>query len=253
MNIKTASLPLLFAVATLGTNANTLEHAQDIQKKTNNASISSQKKVDASAERALDLQVEIEQIRLEIKNLTVYRNHLSSLVKSQNNEMDSLEQQIKGVNSTRQGVVPLMYDMIDGLRELVASGSPIKLNVRQERVARLDSMMSRADVSDAEKYRRILDAYQIELDYGTMLEAYQGEINVGTETIQADIFHLGRISIVARSIDKNKYWSWDGSSNSWVDIDGSLTTEIDKAFNLVEQKSTSMVTLPVSLNAGERK
>ena len=173
MNIKTVSLPLFFAVAMLGVNANTLEHAQKIQKETNNSSISSQKKVDASAGRSLELQAEIEQIRLEIKNLIVYRDHLSSLVKSQNNEMDSLEQQIEGVKTTRQGVVPLMYDMIDGLRQIVASGSPIKLNVRQERINKLDSMMSRADISDAEKYRRILEAYQIELDYGTKLEAYQ--------------------------------------------------------------------------------
>ncbi len=250
MNIKTVSLPLLLALAASGSNANTLEHAQDIQKKTNDSSISSQKRVDRSADRTLELQAEIEQIRLEIKNLTVYRNHLSSLVKSQNNEMDSLEQQIEEVKTTRQRVVPLMYDMIDGLRQIVASGPPIKLNIRQKRIAKLDSMMSRADISDAEKYRRILDAYQIELDYGTLLEVYQGEIKVGLENIQADIFHLGRISIVARSINKMKYWSWDGNSGSWVEMDDSLNSEIDKAFNLVEQKSTSMVTLPVSLNAG---
>ena len=60
-----------------------------------------------------------------------------------------------------------------------------------------------------------------ELDYGTLLEVYRGEIRIDYENIRADIF-AGRVSIVARSINKMKYWSWDGNSGSWVEMNDSL-------------------------------
>ena len=36
--------------------------------------------------------------------------------------------------------------------------------------------MGRADVTISEKYRRILEAYQVEMDYGRTIEAYEGEL-----------------------------------------------------------------------------
>ncbi|MCV5804624.1 DUF3450 domain-containing protein, partial [Escherichia coli] len=69
-------------------------------------------------------------------------------------------------------------------------------------------MMTRADVADAEKFRRILEAYQIEMDYGTKLGVYQGKINLGdNEAVEADILYLGRLSLVARSLSGETFWS----------------------------------------------
>jgi hypothetical protein len=39
-------------------------------------------------------------------------------------------------------------------------------------------MMTRADVTNAEKFRRIMEAYQIENDYGNTIEAYRANIEL---------------------------------------------------------------------------
>ena len=252
MNSITTSLALSFVIASFSSLATSLETAQSIQGKTNSASASSQKRVDNSAETTLALKADIEQLQEEVKNLEVYRQHLTSLVSSQKEEVVSLEQQIEEIKSTRQGIVPLMYQMIDGLKQITAHDVPIKMNQRTERIAKLDAMMIRADVSDAEKSRRILEAYQIELDYGTKLGVYQGQVTIDGENRRVDILYLGRMSLIARSLNGQRYWAWDQNSVNWNQVESGMKAEIDKAFSMAaNQVAPSLITLPVSLKAAE--
>ncbi|EGA66243.1 DUF3450 domain-containing protein [Vibrio brasiliensis] len=252
MNSVTTSLALSLAIASTSSMAVGLDAAQSIQSKTNAASASSQKRIDASAEKTLTLKAEIEQLQEEVNNLQVYRQHLTSLVNSQQQEVISLERQIDEIKSTRQGIVPLMYQMIDGLKQITAEDVPIKLEQRNQRIAKLEKMMVRADVSDAEKYRRILEAYQIELDYGTKLGLYQGQLSIDGESRQADVLYLGRLSLVARSLNGNSFWAWDQNAKQWSEVDPSMKSELDKAFSMAaKQVAPSLITLPVSLQVAE--
>lgn len=250
MNLLKTSLALLLTAVVAPVSASNLDDAQSIQNKTNSASAASQKRINKSADASLALHSEIEQLQEEVKNLQVYQAHLTALVVNQNEEMASMDGQIKEIKITRQGLVPLMYQMVDGLKSIIKQDAPIKIQQRQERIAKLESLMTRADVSDAEKYRRILEAYQIEMDYGIKLGLYQGQIQVAGEQRETDILHLGRIALVARSLNGSKYWSWDKKNNMWVDIDGSIKPELDKAYGVAaKQTAPSLITLPVSLIA----
>ncbi|MCG9724953.1 DUF3450 domain-containing protein [Vibrio brasiliensis] len=252
MNSVTTSLALSLVIASTSSMAVGLDAAQSIQSKTNAASASSQKRIDASAEKTLTLKAEIEQLQEEVNNLQVYRQHLTSLVNSQQQEVISLDRQIDEIKSTRQGIVPLMYQMIDGLKQITAEDVPIKLEQRNQRIAKLEKMMVRADVSDAEKYRRILEAYQIELDYGTKLGLYQGQLSIDGESRQADVLYLGRLSLVARSLNGNSFWAWDQNAKQWSEVDSSMKSELDKAFSMAaKQVAPSLITLPVSLQVAE--
>lgn len=187
--------------------------------------------------------------------MKIYRDHLSSLVESQHQEVNSLNEQIEQIAQTRQGVVPLMYHMLEGLKRIVASDKPIRKAQREERIAKLDDLMTRADVADAEKFRRILEAYQIEMDYGTKLGIYQGKINLdANEKVEADVLYLGRVSLVARSLSGDKFWSWSQQQQAWQPVGSEQKTELDKAFAMAnKQIAPSMLTLPVSLTVAEGK
>ncbi|MGF1702648.1 DUF3450 domain-containing protein [Photobacterium makurazakiensis] len=249
MNLKKSSLALMMLSLVSGAHASTLGDARSIENSMNSASATSQKKIDKSAEARLSMMAEIEQLQEEVKNLTVYRDHLANLVDNQEAEVGSINSQIDGIQDTRQGVVPLMYQMIDGLKALVASDKPIRHELRLARIEKLDKMMVQADISDAEKYRRILEAYQIEMDYGTKLGMYQGQINLDSNQIEADMLYLGRISLVARSLDGKQFWGWNDSTSSWQSLDNSFAKGINKAFAIAsKQAAPSLLTLPVSVN-----
>ncbi len=253
MNLIKSSIALLITSVLIPVHAENLNDAQAVQSKTNQASVVSQKRIDASAEKALTLEAEIEQLQEEIANLKIYRDHLTSLVDSQNQEVDNLNEQIEQIAQTRQGIVPLMYHMLNGLKSIVANDKPIRKVQREERIAKLDEMMVRADVADAEKFRRILEAYQIEMDYGSRLGVYQGKINLtADEQIEADVLYLGRVSLIARSLSGESFWSWSQQQNSWQLLGSEQKTELDKAFAMAnKQIAPSILTLPVSLNVAE--
>lgn len=239
------SLPLL----TLGSlaNANDLNSARNVEAQTITQSAQSQARINKSSDKAFELKSDIAMLEQEVSNLEVYEKHLQAVVTNQEEEMQSIDTQLEQISDTRQGVVPLMYQMLEGLEQHIQSDKPIRLESRLARLEELKSLMPQADVSDAEKYRRILEAYQIEMDYGIKMGSYRSLINVGNE-IEAEQLYLGRLSLVARSLDKNQYWSWDVNQNSWVALDSSVAPQIDRAFAIAnKQASPSLIELPVSL------
>ncbi|HGF7475841.1 TPA: DUF3450 domain-containing protein [Vibrio mimicus] len=248
-------LSILCASALLPAHAASLDQAQAIQNSTNQASAQSQQKIDRSAEKTLVLRAEIEQLNEEVKNLQIYRNHLQSLVVNQEQEMASLEQQTEEIKRTRQGIVPLMYDMIEGLEEWVAQDKLIRLTARQERIEKLKELMPRADVSDAEKYRRILEAYQIELDYGNKLGTYQAQIALSSaRQVEAEVLYLGRLVLLARSLDGEQFWNWDAKQQSWQALSDANKSDLNAAYQLAQQQiAPTLLNLPVSLTAAEAK
>ena len=235
--------------------ASDLGTAQAIQNKTNTASAQSQTRISHSADSTLSLRSDIEQLEEEVKNLDVYRKHLEALVKDQHSELSNIDQQISDIEQTRQGVVPLMYKMIDGLKQTVKNDKPIRIEQRNLRIEKLETMMTVANVSDAEKYRRILEAYQIELDYGIKLGVYQGKITLDDDkTIEANILYLGRISLIARNFNQDKYWAWDQKEKAWVLLDSSLNSDLNHAYAVANKEvAPSLLTLPVSLNITEEE
>ncbi len=255
MNILKTSISIALIAVMASSQATTLEQARSIENKSNTSSAMSQKKIDHSAQAALTYKIEIEQLQEEVKNLAIYRDHLASLVNNQQQEIQSLNGQIEMIKETRQGVVPLMYEMLAGLTKLVEQDKPINKKERQQRIAKLKHTMTRADVSDAEKYRRILEAYQIEMDYGVKLGRYQDQVAVNdNELIDVDMLHLGGISLLARRLDSSQYWSWNSHTSQWQLLDSSFYDDLAKAYDLANKKiAPSLLVLPVSLSLKEVK
>ncbi|WP_407333350.1 DUF3450 domain-containing protein [Enterovibrio sp. 27052020O] len=230
--------------------ATELDTAASIETSTLEAAAASQVRIDASDDSSQQMKADIERLQKEIENLTVYRQHLQNLLSDQSQEQDRLNQQIAEIEQTRQGIVPLMYAMIDMLGNWVESDIPIKPERREQRVVELTSMMSRADVSDAEKFRRILEAYQIELDYGTKLGVYQKRISLDGVTRDVDVLHLGRLSLVAQSLDGKAFWYFDRLKSEWrpVSASGNDMDELRLAYQVANKNAApTLLNLPLSL------
>ncbi len=218
-----------------------------IDAQTIDRSAKSQARINKISDKTFELKTDIAMLEQEVANLDVYQKHLQAVIVNQEQEMASINIQLEQISDTRQGVVPLMYEMLAGLEAHIAQDKPIRIDARLARLQELKSLMPLADVSDAEKYRRILEAYQIEMDYGIKLGSYRSRIDVGSE-IEAEQLHLGRLSLVARSLDGKQYWSWDSNQNRWIALDAALAPQIDRAFTIShKQASPSLLELPVSL------
>jgi len=246
MHIKhlIASMTLIMTVQ--ATSA-ALNQSESIEKSILNHAQQSQKTISTSADNNLELLNEIKSLKENIDQLTVYQQHLQRLLTSQQNELSSLDIQLNELTETKQSIVPLMYKMLDALTQYVDDDFPLRKTARKARVNSLKTLMVRADIADAEKYRRIMEAYQIELDYVNKLSVYLGPITVDNEKKQVEILHLGHLSLIARSLNKQHYWVWNNQQQQWTSWEKE-TQQLDHAY-LVANKlaSPALLFLPLSI------
>lgn len=135
------------------------------------------------------------------------------LINDQNSQLASFDKQIGTIEGTKQGIVPLMYKMIDTLEAFIKADMPIDQAKRLERVQRLRDLMGNASVNTSEQYRMVLEAYQIEKDLGTALVTYTDKLNVGGGEKTVNFVYVGRVALLAMSLDEKEAWMWNKSTN----------------------------------------
>jgi hypothetical protein len=183
----------------------------------NEAGVKSQERIDTLSGETDKLTGEYRSVLQRIDALRVYNRQMDELITSQDAELISLQQQIDDIELVSREVTPLMLAMIEALEDFIELDVPFLPEERAERVAGLRQLMGRADVTDAERYRRIMEAYQIENEFGRTIEAYQGESEVGGATRQVDFLRIGRVAFLYQTLDGAETGVWDQANGKWND------------------------------------
>ena len=138
----------------------------------------SQERINQVVEGTRSLADDYRAINKEIDGLKVYNRLMTAQTNGQQATLDDIALSLEQVDNINRQVFPLMERMIDGLEQSIALDIPFLMQERQGRVEELKGIMERSDVSVAEKFRKVMEAYQIEMDYGTSSEWYREELNV---------------------------------------------------------------------------
>ena len=134
-----------FALTGSAVSADTLEDLHKEEAKIHAAAAKSQEKINTLFEQSQELLVEYRQTVDETENLKIYNDYIASLVADQQRGIDSLQRQIDSIEQTKQGIVPLMFRMIDSLEQFIKLDRPIHLEERLQRVERLRDLMANSD------------------------------------------------------------------------------------------------------------
>jgi hypothetical protein len=196
-------------------------------------------------ERTQDAAGRYAQAVADAESLERYNNQLADQVKSQEEEIASIERQLIEIETTNREVQPLMQQMVDTLERFVDLDVPFLREERTGRVAGLQEMMGRADVTISEKYRRILEAYQIELEYGRTLDAYEGRLTENGNERTVEFVRLGRVSLMYRTLDGSETGYWDNTQKRWV-ADASYAEAVEEALRVARgDGAPELLTVPV--------
>jgi chromosome segregation ATPase len=198
--------------------------------------IRSQERINTIYEQTQELLGEYRTVVDQTDSLKVYNDFLQTLVTDQQRQIDSIQRQIDTLEDTRRGTVPLMFKMIDALEEFVKNDIPLRTERRIERVERLRDVMGRSDVQLSEQYRQIMEAYSIEANYGSALESFQGTLNLGGNELTVDYVHLGRLALMAMSLDGNSAWVWNRQTNTWDQLPASYLSGVSDFIKMARRE-----------------
>ena len=244
---RTAAL-VLGAMAMLlvlpGAYAQVLESSMNTETGINKAASTSQKRVTRLAQQTADLLAEYRAVVRETESLKIYNDNLEKVVMDQREEVVSINQQLSGLEATNRGIVPLMLEMIDTLDKIVESDMPFRLEERRARVVRLRDMMDQADVTASEKYRRVMEAYQGEMEYGRTTEAYAEALPSTGQTV--DFLRIGRTLLIYQSSDQLTTGWFNPTTRKYEDLPDRYRLEVKEGLAIARnEKAPNLVMLPV--------
>lgn len=231
--------------------AETLEHAIETQTSTELAAQKSQQQIDSLADEATSMLAEYREVLQQSQSLHAYNAQLEQLVQSQQSELESIQQQLKNIETTQRDIVPLMSKMIDVLSQFVELDVPFLSEERAARIIQLQTLMGRADVSLAEKYRRIMEAYQVETEYGRTIEAYQSDLVIDGNSRTVDFLRIGRVSLYYLTLDGQEAGIWDQQNRQWQQLSDDYLQPLAQGLKIAKkQLAPDLLVLPVKVVGG---
>lgn len=185
----------------------------------------------------------------EVAITTRYNSHIEQQLRSQEQEIASIEQQIASLDATAVEVQPMLQRMYDDLVQFVQDDLPFFKQERDQRIQRLTELMANVDATPSEKFRRLIEAYQIEMEYGRTMTAYRETLADGRA---AEMVRLGRVALMYRVIDTGEVGYWDRDAKQFV-ADPDSKSDIEFALSIAkEERAPDLIVVPLPAPQGGR-
>lgn len=207
----------------------------------------SQARIDRIVEGAQDRLIQYRALLKQVEGLKAYNEQLTTQVASQEDLIRRFDESINQVSLIERQMLPLVSKMVTALEQFVELDLPFNTDERWERVAFLNENRVAADVDVAEKFRQVIEAYQIENEYGRKIDSYQAIINLNGAEREVDVLRVGRIAMVCQTKDTRTSARWDNNTKSWEILDNvTYRNPIRKGIKMAKkQASIDILTLPI--------
>lgn len=233
---------------TVSATEQTLDAILQVGIEKNAVAAKSQVKIDKLAEQTRDLLNDWKTVNKQIDGLKVYNARLQKQIENQLRRIGEIDESISQVTVIQRQMTPLVIRMIDGLEQFVELDVPFHMEERMQRVEFLRSNLDRSDVSVAEKFRQVLEAYKIENEYGRKIDAYKGAVEIDGVERDVNFFRVGRIALLYQTTDTEISGAWDQAGRSWMSLDrGEFRNAILKGLRIARKEaSIDILTMPIA-------
>ena len=258
MNKKLLLSAVLAAAVPFGFSASafaqvTIDTVTDEGLKRADAGAAEQRRVEQIADQTNNLLNDYNTVSKVVDGLVTYNSLLQRQIDNQQTEMAALNESIANVALIERQIIPLMTRMIDAMEVFIQLDTPFLLKERTERIGRLRGMMERSDVSAAEKFRQVIEAYQIENDYGRTIEAYKDSVEINGVQQEADFLRIGRVSLAYQTVGGGTTGAWDKETESYVQLDDAkFKTQVADGLKVArKQIAPDLLVVPVAAPSEE--
>ena len=207
-----------------------------------------QERIDEVVGETRDLESRYLTVLKEIDGLEVYNQLVEAQLEGQQSELTDLDESMKRVTVIERQIMPLMMRMIAGLEQFVDLDVPFLLDERRGRIRDLESLMARSDVTVAEKFRRLTEAFQIEIDYGRTMLAYKGELELDGGAREVNFLRIGRAGLFYQTVDAGGTGVWNQDEREWQPLDsGQARNQVRQGLRMADKRvAPDLLLLPVA-------
>ena len=252
--MTTAAIAAIVAVAgSVFAQSVTVDQVLEADQRRINLAQESQERINEVVEGTRSLADQYRAINKEIDGLRVYNRLMTAQTNGQNATLEDIALSMDQVDVINRQIFPLMERMIDGLRQSIALDIPFLMDERNKRMEALDEIMERSDVSVAEKFRKVMEAYQIENDYGSSNEWYKESLNVDGAVREYNMLRIGRIGLYFQSDDSNITGWWNAETGAYELLGNEHRNEVRKGIRIARQliaPELMLLPVPAAENAG---
>lgn len=236
------ALLLIAVLGTAGAQTDPMGKAIDATVEANRASRASQGKIDQLDDQTRAMLDRYRSASWQAQQLTVYASQLGELVSAQDAEKASLNRQIEEMERTERELLPLMLRMVEGLEKFIALDLPFLATERRERLEAVKKLMGDPGANNADKFKRVLEAWQVEAEYGRTLGAERVEV----ENRTVDVLRVGRTALYYLSVDGKQAGMWDAEQKKWVELPHEHVSEIRHGLRMArETAAPDLLKLPM--------
>jgi len=182
----------------------------------------SQARVNSLSETTQKQLREYRLLQKQIEGLETYNKQLGTQIQHQETLISKYDASISDVASIERQMTPLVVKMVKSLNDFIELDMPFHMTERRERLARIEENLVAADIDVAEKFRQIIEAYQIENEYGRKVDSYQDIVIIDSVGYEVDVLRVGRIALVCQSKDTTVTAAWDNQAKVWQHLDSGV-------------------------------
>jgi hypothetical protein len=206
----------------------------------------SQERINQVVEGSRSLADQYRSVNKEIDGLKVYNRLMTAQTNGQNAVLEDISISMDQVDVINRQIFPLMERMIDGIEQSISLDIPFLMEERIRRVEALKETMERSDVSVAEKFRKVMEAYQIEMDYGSSNEYYVHSLEIEGSVREYNMLRIGRVGLYFQSDDTSVTGWWNAELGAFEVLGNEHRNEVRKGIRVARQLiAPELVLLPV--------
>jgi len=223
----------------------TLNQSENTQNKIVQEAAATQKKINNLSSQTQKMLAQYLSTQQQIDQMKRYNSNLAGLVNDQTSRIASLNNQLGHVADVEHGIVPLMEQMIAGLKNFIKLDMPFHRKDRMAAAQKLEDLMTDSDVTISEKYRQIMAAYGTELDYGKTVDAYRGQLTLNGKPQQVQFLRIGRVALCYQTLNQSQTGCWNSAQDQWV-VNGGYRRNVTNGLSVARKQTTpSLLILPV--------
>lgn len=239
---KVLQLCMLFSFSTFLISSD-MENVLEVGRENQQLSAQSQDKIDKTERQTDKIVNEWKAVSKQVEGLKLYNEQKRIQIQAQLDLMDKLDDQLVQVVVMQRQIPPLAQKMLDSLESFISLDTPFRMEERQNRIDLVRSSLSKPKVTASEQVRQVLEAYNIEAEYGRKIDTYESTLSDGTVV---NILVIGRIGMFYQTKDEQSSGRWNNETNQWDELPGSYRKPIRDGIRMAKKLApTDMLMMPV--------